>query len=51
MLRSEGRPDLSGASRQSEAWVELGEVLDKVLDQFVVEAALGGGDEEGAADC
>jgi len=41
---------LSGTGGQGEGRVELWQVLDEVLDELVVEATLGGGNEEGAAD-
>jgi hypothetical protein len=50
LLRGERCADLGGAGGKGEARVELWEVLDKVGDELVVEATLGGGDEERAAD-
>jgi hypothetical protein len=50
LLRSDGSADLSSAGRQRKSRVELGQVLSEMLDELVVEPALSGRDEEGAAD-
>ena len=46
LLWSERCANLSGAGGQGEGWVQLWQVLNEVLDELVVEATLGGGDEE-----
>ena len=50
LLCRERVADFCGACSQGHAGVDAGKVLDEVFDELVVETALGGGDEEGAAD-